>query len=535
MSARPAMTEPEAVEPTLAYVVCTMTRSGSSLLCDALSATRRAGKPEEYFDIHENNRNHWRRELKITDDSHYVDQVVRAATTPNGVFGLKLHWYQLPEMMKMFGEPVAGIDLDRVLSSRFPTRKYLWLRRRNKVAQAISNYRALKSQVWRIGHGVPEKKPKIADLGFDAAAIEHQVAVVEHFDRQWQTWFQLSRRQALVLYYEDFSQTYERTVRGVCDYLGVGGPDLTIPEPRLERQSDDMSAEWEDRYRKLKGLPSEAEAQAVLRTARLLTAPPQRAADSARADPAAPPRVTAYDLGTGQNVPLVPAAKDRAWMDATPQRFANRCLPLLIANQHGWMMLAPYRIEAMWDGGVDISSVVVREPEGTTSHYALSHFGSGILTFTANYLFRTPPGVNLHVRGPANLPKDGIFALEGVVETDWTEATFTMNWKFTRPNHTVVFEAGEPFAMFSPVRRGDLEAYKPIMLPLAANPTLEAGYKAWSASRSAFNRDLKVPDSEAVKAGWQRHYTRGETVSRERAQSHQTKLAVSEFVDRRKS
>ena len=81
----------------------------------------------------------------------------------------------------------------------------------------------------------------------------------------------------------------------------------------------------------------------------------------------------------------------------------------------------------------------------------MSTFGSGILTFTIGYLFRTAPGYNLHVRGPANSPKDGIVALEGVVESDWTEAAFTMNWKVTRPNHPVVFEENEPIAMISPL------------------------------------------------------------------------------------
>src|SRR3712207_8402233 len=33
---------------------------------------------------------------------------------------------------------------------------------------------------------------------------------------------------------------------------------------------------------------------------------------------------------------------------------------------------------------------------------ARSHFGSGILTWNLPFLFRTPPGYNLHVRGPAN-------------------------------------------------------------------------------------------------------------------------------------
>jgi hypothetical protein len=151
-----------------------------------------------------------------------------------------------------------------------------------------------------------------------------------------------------------------------------------------------------------------------------------------------------------------------------------------------------------------------------------------------NYIFRTPPGVNLHVRGPANMPKDGICALEGIIETDWSESTFTMNWKMTRPNHPVVFEKDEPFAMITPIGRDDIERYQPEIYPLAANPTLEAGYKIWAQSRSAFNKDLKTKGSDAQKMRWQRHYVRGETVGQKKAFDHRTQVALKEFVDRRK-
>jgi hypothetical protein len=132
-------------------------------------------------------------------------------------------------------------------------------------------------------------------------------------------------------------------------------------------------------------------------------------------------------------------------MHRTPQRFANRCLPMLIANQ-GWHILNTRKIAVTWDGGAAIGSLRIDHADGNAVPFVGSHFGSGILTWNIPYLFRTPPGFNLLVRGPANWPKDGIQALEGIVETDWADATFTMNWQMTRPHFTVIFEAGEPIA-----------------------------------------------------------------------------------------
>src|ERR1700730_4059402 len=37
---------------------------------------------------------------------------------------------------------------------------------------------------------------------------------------------------------------------------------------------------------------------------------------------------------------LVPARPERAWMEAFPARHAYRCLPLTIANSHGWEILS---------------------------------------------------------------------------------------------------------------------------------------------------------------------------------------------------
>jgi len=241
----------------------------------------------------------------------------------------------------------------------------------------------------------------------------------------------------------------------------------------------------------------------------------------------------AYDIGPRLGVGIAAASRRRDWMDATPQAFAYSCLPMVIANQHGWFLLCPCRIKLTWNGGSALDAIKIEYPPNEIRRVATSHFGEGILTFHLDYIFRTPPGVNLHVRGPANLPKDGIAPLEGIIETDWSESTFTMNWKMTRAHHEVVFEENEPFAMIAPVVRGELERYRPAIHPLSANAELEAGYQAWSQSRNAFNADLKIQGSDAQKKRRQRHYIRGQTVTRRRAEQHQTSLGLTEFVDKR--
>jgi hypothetical protein len=111
-----------------------------------------------------------------------------------------------------------------------------------------------------------------------------------------------------------------------------------------------------------------------------------------------------------QRLDLRPAPVDRAWMDATPERYAYRCLPLNIANAHGWELLCPSTITASWDGGAGLDSITIA-PDAATRSPAVTHFGSGVLTFHVPCVFRTEPGFDLMVRaGPGNLHR----AISGV-------------------------------------------------------------------------------------------------------------------------
>ncbi len=254
-----------------------------------------------------------------------------------------------------------------------------------------------------------------------------------------------------------------------------------------------------------------------------------RRADAPNGRPEAEPaELTAYALQQETPLRIVPAPGTRAWMDETPSRFAYRCLPLLIANQAGWLVLNAQPFRATWNGSAEINGVQI-EPLGGTFPSASSHFGSGIVTWNVPYLFRTPPGYNLLVRGPANWPKDGACALEGIVETDWSPATFTVNWKLTRAHLPVVFERDEPICMLVPQRRGELEGFRPRVRSLLRAPALARSYARWSRDRSGFLRDLQEAGSDAQQRGWQRDYLLGVLPDGSRAPHHQTKLSLEPF------
>ena len=230
--------------------------------------------------------------------------------------------------------------------------------------------------------------------------------------------------------------------------------------------------------------------------------------------------------------PLIrPAGVKRDWMEAATEAFPHRCLPLNIANAHGWEIATPCGAEASWNGGPlpeDVTVIVDAGADPITAPVAI--FGQGVLTFHVMGIFRTPPGWNLYVGGPPNQPKDGIAPLSGIVETDWSPFTFTMNWRFTRAGHGVRFEPNETFATIFPIERGSVEKFQPRFTPLSSDPELERGFHGWSAARDAFRLRMEAEPPRTPADKWQKHYYRGVDIDgRSHIADHQPKLKVKTF------
>jgi len=243
----------------------------------------------------------------------------------------------------------------------------------------------------------------------------------------------------------------------------------------------------------------------------------------------AAPKLIGY-LTAQERIDIRPAPLERDWMNATHERHAYRCLPLNIANTYGWEILCDIGFTATWNGGNGLDAISIQFDSAATS-LAGSHFGHGILTFQVPCLFQTDPGFDLMVQGPINRPKDAIAPLSGLVETDWSPYTFTMNWLFTRQGVAVRFEKGEPFCHIFPLRRCDVESFEPELRPLTDNPRLKIQHDAWSASRLQFNADLRRRGSKARADKWQKLYYHGLDVEgRDIAPDHRTKVRVRRFA-----
>ncbi|WP_445164542.1 DUF6065 family protein [Mycobacterium sp. Dal123C01] len=243
---------------------------------------------------------------------------------------------------------------------------------------------------------------------------------------------------------------------------------------------------------------------------------------------------------TGDNAPqIAPAPIGRAWMSAQSDAgkgWPSRCLPMLVANQSGWELRNPSAFTATWFGQEDGVDVLIESDEYVANQLLpASHFGNGIFTWRLPMLFRTPPGYNLLVRGPANYPKDAVCPLEGIVETDWASASFSINWKLTRKLMPVRFEVDEPICMIVPQRRAELEEFVPELRFIESDQDLDRKHKLFLRERDGTKHAEQIARVAAGdRVEWQGDYTRGKHRDGEAgAPDHQTRLNLRPFAQPR--
>ena len=64
-----------------------------------------------------------------------------------------------------------------------------------------------------------------------------------------QEFFNEGNLTPLNIFYEDFVQEYEKTIRTILDYLELDSGSMPIASPALTKTADAVSEEWVQRFR----------------------------------------------------------------------------------------------------------------------------------------------------------------------------------------------------------------------------------------------------------------------------------------------
>jgi hypothetical protein len=217
-----------------------------------------------------------------------------------------------------------------------------------------------------------------------------------------------------------------------------------------------------------------------------------------------------------------PAPKERDWMNKTTDEYAYRCLPLNIANQHGWCIYLNESFSCYWDGSNSKDGVKILD---SGPNVGASFFGSGIVTFHVMHIFTTPPEYNLYITGAPNFFKKDINPLTGIYESDWAPYSFTMNWKIMEPHKVITFSPLEPICFFFPIPRNLIEDFTIDAKNLSENKILHDQHFQFSRSRDEHQKGLE--DGTLPYGDWQKHYFQGKYPDGSKCPvNHQTRLKI---------
>jgi LPS sulfotransferase NodH len=245
---------PRFVKPKNSYIICTSPRSGSWLLADGLQSTNIAGRPREWFHKVAEEERSKRQGMPLPSETgytSYMDYVIRAATTSNGVFGLKCHWYQLELLPAKLAtiDGFQGVPMPIALPRLFPNLKFIWLTRKNKIRQAISLDKARQTGAWWHEDSFPKKLDVSGEPAYDPIMIDQAERHLLANEIGWRDFFKACNAKPYLVVYEDLVEKYDETLRKVMRFLELPEADsVTVPPPRVKKQADDKTESWMEDY-----------------------------------------------------------------------------------------------------------------------------------------------------------------------------------------------------------------------------------------------------------------------------------------------
>jgi LPS sulfotransferase NodH len=221
--------------PKASYFLCFINRSGSNLLAEALTKTRRMGKPGEIFNPEPIGKIASQYDLQSMSD--YIDWQL-ANNAVGGIFGAKVGVHQLAYLAR------------ENLLAKFPNPQFVYITRKDVVMQAVSLNIAWQTGIWTS----KVKSDKVPE--FDGEGIAGQIRGIVESQSGFEAFFSVHGIEPLRLTYEMIEADLEKSMRRVCRLVGLKRPgQIPLPAMTLKKQRTSRNEEWARRFRDMYVFP----------------------------------------------------------------------------------------------------------------------------------------------------------------------------------------------------------------------------------------------------------------------------------------
>ncbi|MFG6099729.1 Stf0 family sulfotransferase [Leptothoe sp. ISB3NOV94-8A] len=233
--------------PTKSIVICSTGRSGSTLLGLSLGDTGYAGKPREFFrpDVLTANGVH----SHVSTLYPYLANVYAQGKTPNQVFGVKLHWDHMINLIKIVRTDPAlqtGSDIE-ILSTLFPNPRFIFIRRQNLIKQAISMEIGKQTGVYVVrSEGTDkERANKTHKLFFKPLNIYRYKQGLAGRNQKWRSFFQRNDLPFLEVVYESLVEDFDGILHQVIEFSEIELPEAGVEITKAtSKQGNRINERW---------------------------------------------------------------------------------------------------------------------------------------------------------------------------------------------------------------------------------------------------------------------------------------------------
>lgn len=222
---------PFAERPTKTLIIASTGRCGSHMLGHALYETRCFGFPLEYSNPA--NLVQWKARFATTDFAQLLQRIQSHRTSPNGVFGIKIHYSNI----RQFG------DFGK-LQTYFPDAYYVQLSRKDVLRQAVSLSIAKQTGVWIAGQQPVSTEPQYNYQQIDAFLRQ---TVLEN--ASWRYTLAARGCRYIEMDFDTVRQNIAGAIEQIAAFMELPITDARVPtHPITEKQSNRVDQQWAQQF-----------------------------------------------------------------------------------------------------------------------------------------------------------------------------------------------------------------------------------------------------------------------------------------------